>query len=217
MKLENNNIWITSDSHYNHTNICRGVTGWKMPDGSIPINQTRDFPTLEKMNDAIVNGINGVVGQDDILIHGGDWSLGGFESIREFMDRLICKNIYLYHGNHDHHQKKNKHGIRELFLLVDKSEDELFIDKKHIHIQHYPLQSWNDMKRGTIHLHGHSHFTGDDRLGKGKKMDIGMDGHPEFRPYNLRTEVFPLMDKRPVTSEYDTVLDHHVDDTRYNR
>ena len=214
MKIDNKNIWIASDSHYNHTNICRGVTGWRMPDGSIPIEQTRDFPTLAKMNDAIVNGINGVVGQDDVLIHLGDWSFGGFESIQTLFDRLICKNVYLYLGNHDHHQKKNKHGIKELFTLVDNSEDAFYCDKKMFHIQHYPIQSWRDMKQGSIHLHGHTHFTGDNRFGNGKKMDIGMDGHPEFRPYNLRTEIIPLMATRQVESEYSTKLDHHTDRMR---
>jgi len=185
-----------------------------MPDGTVPVNQTRDFPNLEKMNQAIVDGINSVVMVDDVLIHVGDWSFGGFDSIRQLYDRLVCKNIFLYLGNHDHHQKKNKHDIREIYILVDNTEDSLYVDKKHIHLGHYPLQSWKDMKQGSIHLHGHCHFTGEDRFGKGKKMDIGMDGHPEFRPYNLRTEIFPLMAKREVCSEYETKLDHHVDGLR---
>jgi calcineurin-like phosphoesterase family protein len=52
-----------------------------MPDGSIPQSQTRDFDSLDKMNTAIVNNINELVGQDDVLIHLGDWSFGGFEQI----------------------------------------------------------------------------------------------------------------------------------------
>ena len=74
IKIDNNiKVWITSDTHYSHTNICRGVTNWRMPDGSVPIIQTRDFETIDKMNSSIVNNINEVVGQDDILIHLGDW------------------------------------------------------------------------------------------------------------------------------------------------
>jgi len=116
MKIETtNNIWITSDTHYNHKNICRGVTEWRMPDGSTPIEQTRDFTDLEKMNAAIVNGINGVVMQDDVLIHLGDWSFGGFDSILEFWGRLMCKNIYLILGNHDKHIKNNKFDVRGVY------------------------------------------------------------------------------------------------------
>ena len=77
-------VWITSDTHYSHKNICRGVTNWRMPDGSIPESQTRPYDTIERMNSAIVNNINSCVGQDDVLIHLGDWSFGGFEKIEEF-------------------------------------------------------------------------------------------------------------------------------------
>ena len=108
-------IWFTSDTHYNHKNICRGVTAWRTADDKIPIDQTRDFKDLGHMNDTIVNNINSVVGQDDILIHLGDWSFGGFDSIKEFRDRIICQNIYLAYGNHDHHIEKNKNDIQSLF------------------------------------------------------------------------------------------------------
>lgn len=208
------NIWITADTHYNHKNICRGVTEWRMPDGSIPISQTRDFPTIQKMNDAMVNNINSIIMQDDILIHLGDWSFGGFESIREFYDRLVCKNIHLILGNHDQHIVKNKEDIRELFLSVEKENDQYKYERIYFHLHHYPIMSWRDMKQGTIHLHGHTHFSGDNRFGKGKKMDIGIDGHPEFKPYNL-VEVIKLMEARPIISEYETVLDHHMDKIKH--
>ncbi len=61
------NVWITSDTHYSHKNICRGVTNWRTQDGQIPISQTRDFTTIKKMNATIVNNINENVGQDDML------------------------------------------------------------------------------------------------------------------------------------------------------
>ena len=117
-------LFFTSDTHYNHKNICRGVTSWTHAEG-----HTRDFPTLAKMNDTIVNNINNVVGQDDILIHLGDWSFGGFESISEFKHRLICQNVYLILGNHDHHTDKNRDDIRRLFLSVScKLSDNLNLD-----------------------------------------------------------------------------------------
>ena len=68
-------IYFTSDTHYGHKNIVRGVTSW--PEG----NQCRDFKTLEEHNEKLVESINSVVGQDDILYHLGDWSFGGVENI----------------------------------------------------------------------------------------------------------------------------------------
>jgi calcineurin-like phosphoesterase family protein len=105
-------VWITSDTHYNHANICRGTTNWRKPDGSVPIKETRDFKSLDIMNDMIVDNINQYVKQDDVLIHLGDWSFGGFEFIRKFRERIICKNIHLILGNHDHHIENNKENVK---------------------------------------------------------------------------------------------------------
>lgn len=201
-------------THYNHKNLCRGVTDWRNPDGSIPIAQTRDFPSIQKMNDTMVNNINSVVMHDDMLIHLGDWSFGGFDSIRQFYDRLVCKNIYLILGNHDHHIKNNRDDIRELFKKIDKANEEYKIGRYTLHLEHYPVLTWKDIKKGNIHLHGHTHFSGDQRFGVGRRMDIGIDGHPEFRPYDLWNEVIPMMLKRPIKSELGT-LDHHIDNTVY--
>jgi len=205
----NTNVWVTSDSHFSHKNICRGVTNWRLPNGEIPVEQTRDFATIEKMNTAIVNNINEVVGQDDILIHLGDWSFGGYEQIREFWDRLICKNIHLILGNHDHHIDRNRDGSQGLFQSVSHYNTVEIGDYK-FQLMHYPISSWDGLNKGVMHLHGHCHLPTNKRFGLGKRMDVGMDGHPEFRPYNLIREVVPLLKKRPIKSEIGE--DHHTDD-----
>jgi len=214
LKIEKNNdgtfpeVWIFSDPHYNHSNICRGTTNWRTVEGEIPIEQTRDFTTLEKMNESIINGINWNVGQDDILICLGDWSFGGFEYIEEFRNRIVCKNVHLVLGNHDHHIERNKGNIQKLFTSVSDYET-LIIGKRTFRLFHYPIQSWNGMNNGDIHLHGHVHLPPNRKFGQGKKMDVGMDGHPEFRPYNIMREIVPIMDKRDMRS--DMPNDHHVD------
>ena len=202
-------VWIFSDPHYNHKNICRGTTNWRMPDGSIPIEQTRDFQTLEKMNAAIVNNINENAMQDDILICLGDWSFGGFESIKEFWDRIVCKNIHLVLGNHDHHIENNREGCQGHFKSVTHYNT-LKIDEHTFRLMHYPISSWDGLNKGVMHLHGHCHLPTNLRFGKGQRMDVGMDGHPEFRPYNIRREVVPLLRHRPKVSEMDN--DHHLDE-----
>ena len=119
IKIDNDiKVWITSDTHYAHKNICRGVTNWRMPDGSIPEKQTRPYDTVGEMNAWIVNNINERVRQEDVLIHLGDWSFGGFETIEEFYNRLVCKNIHLILGNHDHHIDRNRDNIKRLFKSV---------------------------------------------------------------------------------------------------
>ena len=172
-------LFFTSDTHYSHKNICRATTEWKDAD-----DKTRDFKSLDHMNDTIVDNINGRVGENDILFHLGDWSFGGFEKIQEFRDRIVCKNIHLILGNHDHHIEKDKNNIRSLFSSVNHYLDLNVYDsnlgkftQNRFILMHYPIASWHDMNEGVIHLHGHVHLPPHQAIGQGKSMDVGMDGH----------------------------------------
>ena len=203
--LTTGTVWITSDTHYHHTNICRGVTRWRTLDGKIPINQTRNFQDLDEMDSVIVNNINSKVGPNDTLIHLGDVAFGGFEKIGEFLNRLVCKNIHLVLGNHDQHITKNKEDIRNRFLSVSNYL-EVEISGVEFVLSHYPLCSWNKLGKGSIHLHGHVHLSAKDKWGNGKRLDVGMDGN-DMRPYKL-SEIVHMMDRREIKSEMN--LDHHT-------
>lgn len=202
-------VWITSDTHYSHKNICRGVTNWRLPNGDVPEAQTRPFETVEKMNSAIVNNINECVGQDDVLIHLGDWSFSGFETIEEFHNRLICKNIHLVLGNHDHHIDRNRQNIRNLFKSVNWFE-QFEYQGETLECCHYPISSWNGLRKGRIHFHGHCHLPYNKKVTNGRRMDIGMDGSIGMMPYDLK-ELIKVMKKLPIGSEMGS-LDHHLDD-----
>lgn len=210
LKIENDKkVWITSDTHYNHTNICRGVTKWRMPDGSVPESQTRDFINLDKMNASIVNNINEVVGQDDVLIHLGDWSFGGFEQIEELRNRIICREIHLIFGNHDHHIVNNRENCQRRF-----ASSQWFLQANYmgetLELMHYPIASWNGLRKGRIHLHGHCHLPNHKKLGNGRRMDVGVDGNPNFAPYDLK-RLINDMKKREIGSELGSD-DHHIDE-----
>jgi calcineurin-like phosphoesterase family protein len=159
------------------------------------------------MNNALVDNINSNVGQDDTLIMLGDIAFGGFEFIKSFLDRLICKNIHLVLGNHDHHIRNNREGIKYMFLSVS---DYLQVNIGGVDfvMTHYPFESWNGLNRGVIHLHGHVHLPANRKWGKGKRLDVGVDGN-NLQPYSL-TEIVHMMDKRDIMSEMDN--DHHLDD-----
>jgi calcineurin-like phosphoesterase family protein len=199
-------VFITSDTHYAHKNICRGVTDWRTQDGEVPVGSTRDFETIEQMNERLVNGINNVVGQDDTLIMLGDVSFGGFENIGIFLDRLICKNIHLILGNHDTHIENNRENIQSKFLSVQHYL-EVNINDKNFVLCHYPLQSWNGLNKGVIHLHGHVHLPANRKFGNGKRMDVGVDGN-DMVPYSIDA-IIRVMNKIPVGSDMSD--DHHLD------
>lgn len=199
MKLQSNNVWFTADTHYSHTNLVSGVTRWRNADGEIPMNAVREFPDVDTMNELIVDNINKCVDAEDWLIHLGDWSFGGIERVTEFRERINCKNIVLMLGNHDHHIQKEKQ-LQKLFTHVAHYE-EMGITrnqgKKKLVLCHYPIISWNGMREGTFMLHGHQHLKGDSRFcDRGnRRMDIGLCGSPDFRPYHFE-ELVNILSER---------------------
>lgn len=197
-------LWFTSDTHYDHKNICAATTNWVGAE-----NLTRNFSSLERMNDELVFWINNRVGQDDILFHLGDWSFNGFENIRKFRERIVCKNVHLILGNHDHHIERNKDDIQSIFSSVNhylqlEVKRELTSGQMKVgvlgHIKfvlmHYPIASWNGMNDGVIHLHGHVHLPNNLRVADGKAMDVGVDGN-KYEPIEL-DEIIKIMSKQPI-------------------
>jgi calcineurin-like phosphoesterase family protein len=206
------NLYFTSDSHFSHSNICSATTQWKDAGDA-----ARQFSSLEDMNRTIVDNINAVVGENDILFHLGDWSFGGFEQIEKFRSQLVCKNIHIVLGNHDHHIERNKDGIQSLFSSVNSFIPHLLV-KREIEgskgmmerfgfcVFHYPIASWIDMNSGVIHLHGHVHLPKHLKLGKGRSLDVGMDGN-DMKPYSL-DDVMQLVKNQPIR-KLELPKDHH--------
>jgi len=214
MKLileKNQNLYFTSDTHYGHSNICRATTNWSNAN-----NATRDFESLDHMNDTIVDNINNVVGENDILIHLGDFSFGGFDKIEEFRSRILCKNIHLTYGNHDHHIRRNKGDIQSIFssaqdylhLDIRRPSDrgKGTMDKFSFICMHFPIASWDNMNTGVIHLHGHVHLPPHLRIAAGKAMDVGVDGNG-LEPLSLN-EIVSIMKDRPI-KKLALPKDHH--------
>lgn len=210
MKLNLNKgqrLFFTSDTHYNHANICTATTKWIDP------VTCREFKSLEKMNAVLVGNINEVVGQDDILFHLGDWSFGGVEQIELFRNQIVCRNVHIITGNHDHHIENNRDGVQSLFSSVNKylnlvvkyNVGTLLMGEQRFALMHFPIASWDNMARGAIHLHGHVHFDAGKRIGVGKMMDVGVDGNGLY-PIDM-SEVISIMRNQPIKSMF--TFDHH--------
>ena len=222
-------IYFVSDTHFGHANICRGVSKWSSENSSNP-NGTRDFDTIEEMNDAIVNAINSRVGEDDILYHLGDWSFGGWKNIYEFRKRIKCKNIHLILGNHDEHIQKDKffpHLVKDKYGLISEIEDTLkhrelgmlkhqfdvtardfftsvskletiTIGKIKLVLCHFPLEEWELMDSGSLHLHGHCH--GSLETSPFRMEDVGLDA----QNFNVLSsdEVIEMLKQRPIKGHH---------------
>ena len=201
-------LFFTSDTHYCHSSICSSTTNWVGAE-----NLTREFNSLEDMNQALVSNINDKVGENDILIHLGDWSFGGFDRIEEFRSQINCKNIHLILGNHDHHIERNKENIQRLFTSVQhyayldiRRPNGKLVDKYSFVCMHFPIASWNNMNQGVIHLHGHVHLPSDLRISEGKAMDVGVDGN-NLEPLSM-DEILELMKNQPIR-KLALPKDHH--------
>lgn len=183
-------IFFGTDWHLNHSNIAGAkVSKWK--------RGYRNYESVEEMNGTIINNINSKVGQDDILFFLGDFCMGDTETIKKFRKRIVCKNIHFILGNHDKDIRRNKDGIRGIFTTVQEYL-QIVVNEQRLILFHYPIGSWDQIHRGSIHLHGHCHETYKD--GKGKMMDVHRE---DGLPYSL-DEILKIMKKKEIIG-----VDHH--------
>lgn len=225
--------FFTSDTHFGHRNIIKychrpflsradqealdrlgswhsGV--WKGVDAS---NWQISDESVYLMNEALFDGINKTVGENDVLFHHGDFAMYGrhermeryYTRCRGYRDRIKCRNVVLLWGNHD------EDVISDLFTETDSVIQRFLPGVSSLFfMSHYAHFCWNKNHRMAIHLYGHSHSQAEawlDRFTPGhRSMDVGVDNAAkilgEYRPFSLK-EILAIMDKRPGFS-----FDHHV-------
>jgi len=154
MKLDHSlldKVYFTSDTHAFHVNITRGTSNW----GDNGIFKTRDFEHWQEMTERMAHNFNSVIPKDGILFHLGDWSFNGRDKIEIFRNMLNVEIIHLIAGNHDQHIERG--GYDHLFTSIQKYL-ELEIGSLHFALFHFPIESWNEIRRGTFHLHGHQQY-----------------------------------------------------------
>lgn len=156
------NFYI-SDMHFCHTNVI--------------FFDNRPFTNIKEMEEGLISNWNSVVGDNDEVYILGDFCFSrDYIKVGSILKRLNGKKI-LIRGNHD-----NKKVLSKL-QFVDKNNnigcfsgvyDYLEIeDNGHMVIlSHYPIQTWNSLYRGTVHLYGHVHNTDEWNLTRKWHLDI---------------------------------------------
>lgn len=167
--------WFVSDTHFCHTNIIKYCD--------------RPFKDVDKMNEGLIQNWNKCVKPNDIIFHLGDFMFGT-RRLADIGARLNGRK-HLIIGNHDEGNIK-KLQKSELFIWI-RHYSCLKIGNLRIILCHYPFARWDRAHHGAYCLHGHCH--GDYQPTKGKILDVGIDNHPEFRPWHL-DEVNRFMAKR---------------------
>jgi calcineurin-like phosphoesterase family protein len=174
-KFNGDNVFFTSDTHFNHTNIIRFCQ--------------RPFKDTDEMNEVMIRNWNNVIGKDDIVFHLGDFCLGGAAEWNRILDRLNG-HIYLILGNHD--LKNIRQGLIDRFEHVAMSMC-IQIGKKRIYLSHYPYLCFeggykNDVWQLFGHVHTRPNNTGNDasRLQYlfPTQLDVGVDNN-HFTPLSF--------------------------------
>lgn len=157
-------VFVTSDHHFSHANIIKYTN--------------RPFADADEMDTVMASNWNGVVGRDDIVIHLGDFTLGGTNAADKFF-RLLNGKIYIL-DNFWHHDKRwilnntyfssgGRYEVQTVPPIVAlESNDDVFV------LSHYPQAEWDRKHHGAYHLHGHSHGTYAPPAGQ-RILDVGVD------------------------------------------
>lgn len=141
--------WVIADTHFGHKNILT----FKRSDGVTPL---RDFPSVEAMDDFMVEQWNSRVSDGDRVYHLGDVAINRQElkTLYRLKGRLV-----LVKGNHDIFKlddyRKFFDDIRAYVVQKDK-------DGNKIILSHIPIHPESLGRFGTnIHGHLHSNTLGD--------------------------------------------------------
>lgn len=201
------NIFLLSDNHFSHKNICKGESNWSDK------NACRDFPTIKDHDDYLIDVTNKKVKSTDIIFDLGDWGLGhGLrDNMKALRERINCQTIYLARGNHDSlFTERNRTKFPDLFALFKDVQDMYYkkICGRFVVMCHYAMLTWMHQSHGSIMCHGHSHnnlkYPSPARI-----LDVGRDvdifGHKKYEPFSCE-EIFHIID---TYRNEQIILDHH--------
>lgn len=210
---EGKKIWFTSDIHYWHKNITYGESVWddkgkscRMFDSTREmslhmVNQINKYvkedDILFHLGDWSFSGIENIFNLRKQLnvktihhINGNhDQHIINNKLIKDYFinsnsNRIIYKEdvdifdyYYFYHYKPLH--------TKDLFTSINDYL-EIKIGKELIILSHYPFQSWRDIGKDSIHLHGHTH--GNINSIK-NRLDVGLDSafkmFGEYKPFSF--------------------------------
>lgn len=161
-------IWITSDTHFGHSNILTftDYSGNKIRPG---------FSSMEEMDEIMIQRWNARIKPNDKVYHLGDVFFNGKAHGEKILPRLNGKKR-LFLGNHDHHldtlmkyfdrveswKKTELHGMKVILSHVPSHTGSIFDDYV------------------NIHGHIHSELTGD----ASKYVNVCVE-HTNYYPVNL--------------------------------
>lgn len=157
-------IYFTADTHFSHQNVIA--------------YENRPFQTAEEMDVRLLQNWNAKISPGDDVYILGDFTLKGPLYANQVLEQLHGRK-YLVRGNHDQFAGRASFK-RELFVWI-KDYYELSWGGYNFVLCHYPLLSWNGMRRGAFQLHGHQHngraYNEHNREQGIAQLDMGVDAN----------------------------------------
>lgn len=134
--------------------------------------------SIDDHNQAIIDNWNLRITNSDIIIHLGDFAFGHTGKACSILPKLNGKKL-LVPGNHDEKNLKSAQ-FRSFWTCITPSVLELQLADLFLVLCHFPIESWNHMYHGSIHLHGHCHSSREHGLKPKQlpnRLDVGVDYH----------------------------------------
>lgn len=133
-------IYFTSDVHFGHEDIVK-LYG-------------RPFPSVEDMDETIIQNWNSRVCETDEVYILGDLMFRAEKPAHEYLERLNGKK-HLIVGNHDN-DWLGQSGVARYFESVSTLTS-ISDGERRLVLCHYPMMTWDGKYRGAYHIYGHIH------------------------------------------------------------
>ena len=130
------NIWVTSDTHFNHSNIIKYCD--------------RPFSSSLEMDEALIENWNSVVKTGDKVYHLGDVYIKAKKGYIESILKRLNGNKRLILGNHDNGKDQILQRYFEKILMWRDFKDFGFL------LTHIPIHESSVIK-DRVNVHGHIH------------------------------------------------------------
>lgn len=195
-----NNLFVTSDTHFNHNQEF--------------VFKKRGYNSPQEMTDDMINIINSTVGENGILLHLGDFCLNTTrEQYLDILSRLKIKELWMLWGNHNNPIQRTYGGTVDQICAYNRGLFIRYLGHYHTFRKgknsfvcfHFPIQIFDGMSEGSMHLCGHSH--GSNQISRPedkthKILDCGWDIHK--KPLTM-AEIEAIMSTKGInTLHHDT-------------
>lgn len=186
-------LFLISDLHFGHNNICKESFSNRPWDGA------------KEMDEALIRNWNETVTEKDVVFHLGDFAWFPYrKEMRKLFKQLNAATIYCILGNHDSLHGFSKTVEEDPRVKVLGEEEIVYVEGLfpktfEMYLSHCPLMTWPHRPSGVPNFFGHIHsgprvnpdnYDLDLPLWKGLQYDCGADNN-NYRP----VEIFEVLNK----------------------